>query len=96
MDIDNGLSVTKDVGNARMLFDEGAVGRTFEILSTWDNPFSPSDRLINIASGLEATAEVRQDLLQAKCKGESALDTFLEQRIKTNNVFSTTPSRNAN
>ncbi len=86
IDIDFGLLVTKDVGDARMLFDEAAVGRAYTILLTWGNPFSPSESLINIASGLQATEEVQQDLLQAQSKGESALNAFLEQRIKTNVV----------
>lgn len=79
-------SVTKDVGSARMVFDESAVRRTHDVLLSWGNPFQASENLINLSSGLMASSDVESDLLEAHSHGEAALNTFLEDRIKTNEV----------
>ena len=42
--------------------------------------------MIISASGLEATPEVKQDLLQANCIGEFVLNDFLEKGIKASDV----------
>ena len=79
-------SVTKDVGSARMLFDESAVRRTCDVLISWGNPFQKSENLINLSSGLMAPYDIESDLLEAHSHGQTALNKFLEDRIKTDEV----------
>ena len=42
------------------------------MLRSWQNPFSESDSLINIASGMVASSEVERDCIRALEIGEAA------------------------
>jgi hypothetical protein len=41
------------------------------------NPFTGTDDLVNLSTGVVASAEVRTDLLEAKEKGEIAYRSFM-------------------
>ena len=87
LDINDSPSVTKDLGSSRMAFDEAAVCRVYDTLSAWGNPFEFHDSLFNIASGLTASPEVSEDMLNAFSTGEEAILKFFNRRIN----FSETP-----
>lgn len=76
----------KDVGKTRSKFDNECVQRAYEVLANWGSPFKSRDSLINIASGQEASVMVAADLKSAFAVGKAAFESFLENRIKTNNV----------
>ena len=76
----------KDIGPARIAFDENAVQRTYEILASWGNPFNFRQSLVHLFSGVEAALDVQRDLLTAEESGQSALMSFVTDRIQSNNV----------
>ena len=60
---------------------EGAVDSVVSLLKSLHNPFEGSDGLINIVSGIFASDDVHRDLLSAFEVGESALKSFMEERL---------------
>ena len=76
----------KDLGSRRMIFDENAVKKTHEILVNWGNPFNYRQSLINICSGIEASPDVEKDLILSEENGENALTSFVNSRIKSNDI----------
>ena len=70
-----------------MKLDNDAVRRASEVLKNWGNPFDVSrSSLINICSGIEASTEIKKDLLTAESVGESCFQSFLADRLKSSNV----------
>ena len=51
------------------------------MLKSWQDPFEGGGGLINVASGVLASDSVCHDLLSAAAIGESALKTFMEERL---------------
>lgn len=63
------------------------------MMSSWCNPFEQRETLVNLCSGVEATKEVQNDLLEARAKGERAFNIFLTDRIKSSSVSFYDPIR---
>ena len=76
----------KETGSARMKRDEEDVKKVIEVISNWRNPFQPSEVLSSISLGYVTSESIKQDLLQAKEKGATALTAFVEERIITNST----------
>ena len=85
--------IHKETGSARMKRDDEDVKKVIEVISNWRNPFEPSEELSSISSGYVTSKSTKQDLLQAKEKGATALTAFVEERIITNStgIFETLP-----
>ena len=77
-------SSPKDIGTSRKKYDEEKVTMCCETFTNWNNPFSQSDKLVSITSGIEPKEQVAEDLLKAYNVGLGCLKTFVEERIKTN------------
>lgn len=80
-------SCTKDLSASRIQFDEECVTRILDILNALGNPFEFRDSLVNLCSGIEATPDVTNDLLNALEFGETASDTFAKERAKTKSFY---------
>ena len=76
----------KETGSARMKRHEEDVKKVIEVISNWHNPFEPSEELLCISSGYATSDSIKQDLLEAKEKGATALTAFVEKRIITNST----------
>ena len=76
----------KELNPARIKSDGETVKRVVEVLeSVLQNPWSADVvQLASLSSGMVATAEIRNDLLHAKNKGESACREFVTKRCSAN------------
>eukprot|EP00794_Sanderia_malayensis_P021054 gene21054-23110_t len=83
LSIGDEASLTKDIGAARMKFDEESVARTYEVVKSWGSPFTISEHITNLSSGLVAPQEVQNDFIRAHEKGESAMMDFINERVAT-------------
>ena len=77
--IDSSPVRTKDLGPDRMKFDTECVTRVLDILRSMGNPFIERESLVNLCSGLEAPADVTNDLLNAEQLGSAAAFKFSEE-----------------
>ena len=67
------LYVHKELVSACAKTDLAAVERVIDLLGNMvKNPWSKDNELISLSTGIEATSEVRSNLLQAKEKGLAA------------------------
>ena len=66
--------------------DEADVRKTQSILKSWGNPFSSSDDLCCLSSGITATETVASDIKNAEINGEKAAVEFMKKRILSNEV----------
>ena len=71
---------------SRIRKDEVAVEAVLGTLETWQNPFAPTDGLVNISSGVVATDSVKKDLLNAVDIGEEALLAFIRDRLQSSTI----------
>ena len=71
----------KETGKSRMKRDEEDVRKVMEVVSSWTNPFQPSEELCSLSSGCVVTETIKSDLLAAKEKGTEALTAFVEDRL---------------
>ena len=71
----------KETGKSRMKRDEEDVRKVMEVVSSWTNPFQPSEELSSLSSGCVVTETIKSDLLAAKEKGTEALTAFVEDRL---------------
>ena len=69
-----------------MKFDEESVQKCYDVLHTWTPVFEDSYDIVPLSSGVNASPEVQQDLLHAKTIGEEKSSTFIQERIKSNDV----------
>ena len=83
----------KDTGSKRQKFDETLVTSCIEMINQWNNPFEPSEGIVNLSSGVTASEEIKEDLLKAKEIGERCLDEFLKSRIESGEVSLYEPIR---
>ena len=72
---------------SRIEFNNKSADRAFEVLKNWGNPFENRDSLVNICSGVEATQEIKHDVINARNIGESELNKFWTDRIQANKDF---------
>ena len=80
------ISLPKDLGISRRLFDEKAVIRCYEVLQNWGNPFHFRQSLVQICSGVVAPPPVHSDLIEAESIGKAAMNTFIQQRMLSSEV----------
>lgn len=79
-------SKMKETSAKRIKFDEQSVEKCCNVLDTWASVFEDSSDIVSLSSGVNASSEVQKDLLRAKEIGEQKSSTFIQERIKTNNV----------
>ncbi|CAB4001853.1 Hypothetical predicted protein [Paramuricea clavata] len=76
--------VTKDLATKRILYDEECVIRSYDLVKEWGTPFKENNRLIHLSSGLECSAQVENDMVNAEARGKEAFVNFIEKRIESN------------
>ena len=87
--------VPKDLGKRRRLFNEVCIVNCFEIIKSWNNPLEQNAILISLSCGIEAPADVQNDLLKAVAIGYAQVKTFIACHIEsgTNAKIPETPSK---
>ena len=70
----------------RMKFDEEAVQNCYNVLKQWQPIFSSSEAIVSLSSGVNASEEVQNDLLNAESVGKTKSKEFSDNRIKRNSV----------
>ena len=70
----------------RMKFDEEAVQNCYNVLKQWQPIFSSSEAIVSLSSGVNASEEVQNDLLNAESVGKTKSKEFIDNRIKRNSV----------
>ena len=86
----------KDLGKSRQAFNNCTVEKAYEVLNCWGSPFQQRDSLVNVSSGYKASELVESDLLKAFEKGESAMKSFIEDRIESSKVSFHSPIKKLN
>ena len=82
------LYVHKELVFARIKTDIEAVERVLDLLeNVFKNPWSKDSELTSLSTGIEATSEVRSNLLQAKEKGLAACKEFIKDRCSSDSVL---------
>jgi len=76
----------KDLGRSRISFNNKLVQRAYEVISNWRSPFQKRDTLVNVCSSVEASDEVQHGLLRAKQLGDTAMQKFIEDRIRSSKI----------
>lgn len=73
----------KELDTPRMKRDNADVQAICDTLQTMVNPFEETNAsLVHLSSGLVATAEVSERMLNAKTLGDTAADTFFKERLQ--------------
>ena len=76
--------VHKEVAPARIKRDLEAVGKVVDLLEgVFSNPWVKDSDLTTLSTGVAATTEVRNDLLQARDRGQKALNDFVISRCSS-------------
>ena len=66
----------------RIKRDESDVSRVIEsIQCSFINPFGAENDLVILSSGVKATEEIKDHLLNAESYGKSAVDEFVKNRL---------------
>ena len=86
LNLDTADSTTKDLNSKRIRFDENAVNKCYELINSWTNPFTETSNIFCLSSGMTSCYEVQHDLLEAQKIGQACLETFITERIETNNI----------
>ncbi len=76
----------KEGGASRVRKDEQAVRDVIDVINNMRNPFLPSDELVSISTGVQATEETKKDLLSGYKEGKQRAETFIKDRILSNKV----------
>ena len=79
----------KDASAPRMKKDENDVPKAMHTIESWVNPFksrNATEPLVNIASAVKATDSITDDLRTAEKKGNGAFVSFVEKRLKSNEI----------
>ena len=75
----------KDLKKSQIARDEQDVEILAQLVSvTWINPFQENNDLIHLATEVIAAADIKDDLLSTKHKGEQAYKLFLQERLDSN------------
>ena len=76
--------VHKELAPARIKEDLKAVGKLVDLLEdVFTNPWKEDAVFTSLSTGIEATTEVSDDLLQAKSKGKQAANDFVVSRCSS-------------
>ena len=74
--------VHHDLSPGRIKRDESDVSRVIEsIQCSFINPFGEENDLVILSSGVKATEEIKDHLLNAESYGKSAVDEFVKNRL---------------
>ena len=79
----------KDASAPHMMKDENDVHKAMHTTESWVNPFksrNATEPLVNIASAVKATDSIIDDLCTAEKKGNAAFVSFVEKRLKSNEI----------
>ena len=79
----------KDASAPRMKKDENDVHKAMYTTESWVDPFksmNATEPLVNIASAVKATDSLTDDLRTAEKKGNAAFVSFVEKRLKSNEI----------
>ena len=79
----------KDASAPHMKKDENDVHKAMHTTESWVNHFksrNATEPLVNIASALKATDSIIDDLCNAEKKGNAAFVSFVEKRLKSNEI----------
>ena len=79
----------KDASAPRMKKDENDVHKVMHTIESWVNPFksrNTTEPLVNIASAVEATDSITDDLRTAEENGNAAFVSFVKKRLKSNEI----------
>lgn len=77
--------IHKELAPARVKEDINAVGKLVDLLEdVFTNPWKQDAAFTSLSTGIEATTEVSEDLLQAKSKGKQAANDFVVNRCSSN------------
>ena len=79
-------SKPKELQKNRMKFDEEAVQNCYNVLKQWQPIFSSSEAIVSLSSGVNASEEVQNDLLNAESVGKTKSKEFIDNGIKRNSV----------
>ena len=79
-------SKPKELQKNQMKFDEEAVQNCYNVLKQWQPIFSSSEAIVSLSSGVNASEEVQNDLLNAESVGKTKSKEFIDNRIKRNSV----------
>ena len=74
----------KKLQKNRMKFDEKAVQNCYNVLKQQQPIFVSSEAIVSLSSGVNASEEVQNDLLNAESVGKTKSEGFIENRIKKN------------
>ena len=81
---ENASSLHHDLQKTRIERGEDDVKKVLQMFeSTWKDPFEDQD-LVNVSTGMIATPDVVNDLLNAYEKGKAAYDQFIDSRLYSN------------
>ena len=76
--------VRKELAPARIKTDLEAVGKVVDLLEgVFSNPWAKESDLTTLSTGVAATTGVRNDLLQARNRGQKALNDFVISRCSS-------------
>ena len=79
----------KDASAPCMKKDENDVHKAMHTTDSWVNPFksrNATEPLVNIASAVKSTDSITDDLRNAEKKGNAAFVSFMEKRLKSNEI----------
>ena len=77
--------IHKELAPARVKEDIRAVGKLVDLLEdVFTNPWKQDAAFTSLSTGIEATTELSDDLLQAKSKGKQAANDFVVSRCSSN------------
>jgi hypothetical protein len=83
VDVSNSEFPHTDLQSTRMQNDEDAVSRVVSTIKNWINPFSQKHELVIISTGIEATPNIKTDLLNAIKVGEHKYENFKTEQFKS-------------
>ena len=79
-------SKPKELQKNWMKFDEEAAQNCYNVLKQWQPIFLSSGAIVSLSSGVNASEEMQNDLLNAESVGKTKSKEFIDNRIKRNSV----------
>ena len=76
----------KELQRSRIKFDKDATRKCHNKLKELSPIYERCNALVSLSSGINATNEVKQDLLRAKQVRKNQAEDFIETRIKKNQI----------
>ena len=79
-------SKLKELHENQMKFDEEAAQNCYNVFKQWQPIFSSSEATVSLSTGVNASEEAQNDLLNAEFVGKTKSEGFMDNRIKKNSV----------